>query len=294
MKFGYLSLGVSLRSYGTVAQKAEAAGFDSFFMPEHLVFPVNITPLYPYSESGYPAVDADTPYFDPWVTLASVAAVTSKIRLGTQVYILPLRNVFVTAKAVATLDRISQGRVILGAGVGWLKEEFEAAGEDFHTRGRRADEAIQVLRRLWTEDTIEHHGEFYDFGPVKFNPKPAQKPGPPIQIGGETKPARQRAGMLGDGWLNAAGTKMKTPDEAKPLIEEIHAWRKESGRADLPFEITMGNALGENTFDNAKRYEEVGVNRLFLRPEFPQEGRMSVDYVAQWMERMHEEIISKF
>ena len=144
MQFGYFTLGVSLRSYGTVAQRAEAAGFDSFFMPEHLVFPIDITPLYPYSETGYPGVDADTPYFDPWVSLASVAAVTSKIRLGTQVYILPLRNVFVTAKAVATLDRISQGRVILGAGVGWLKEEFEAAGEDFHTRGRRADEAIKV------------------------------------------------------------------------------------------------------------------------------------------------------
>ena len=289
MQFGYFTLGVSLRSYGTVAQKAEAAGFDSFFMPEHLVFPIDITPLYPYSETGYPGVDADTPYFDPWVSLASVAAVTSKIRLGTQVYILPLRNVFVTAKAVATLDRISQGRVILGAGVGWLKEEFEAAGEDFHTRGRRADEAIKVIRRLWTEDTIEHHGEFYDFGPIKFNPKPSQKPCPPIQIGGETRAARRRAALLGDGWLSAGGD---TPETAKPLIDEMQAWRREAGR-DGPFEVSMRNALGENTLDNARRYEEAGVDRLFLRPEFPKEGRMSVDFVGQWMERMNEEIISR-
>jgi probable F420-dependent oxidoreductase len=207
------------------------------------------------------------------------------------VYILPLRNVFVTAKAVATLDRISQGRVILGAGVGWLKEEFEVAGEDFHTRGRRADEAIQVLRRLWSEEVIEHHGEFYDFGPVKFNPKPSQKPGPPIQIGGETLAARRRAALLGDGWLSAQGS---TPREAQTLIQEIQEWREGAGRAGMPFEISMTNTLGENNLDSAKKYEQAGVDRLFLRPEFPRDGRMSVDYVAQWMDRMNETVISRF
>jgi probable F420-dependent oxidoreductase len=176
MKFGLPMLGVSPRHYPAIAQVAEASGFESIWMPEHLVLPAEMPPTYPYSETGYSVMSPDTPMYDPWVVLASVASVTTTIRLATNIYVLTLRHPFMTARSVVTLDRISNGRVTLGAGVGWLEEEFTYTGLSFADRGRRMDEIVPLLRRLWTEDVIEHHGEFFDFGPVKFQPKSLKKP----------------------------------------------------------------------------------------------------------------------
>src|SRR5439155_8819252 len=161
-------------------------------------------------------------------------------------YILPLRNPFVTARALVTLDRLSWGRVALGAGIGWLKEEFEVAGMPWEKRGKRTDELIAVLKKLWTEPTIEHHGEFYDFGPVKFEPKPVQKPHIPIHIGGDTVPAKRRAARIGDGWFAA---KPMSPEKAKETVAELGRLRAAAGRENLPFEITLGNGL-DNTLDS--------------------------------------------
>src|SRR5439155_10170813 len=172
MKFGYSLFGLGPRSFADVARAADAAGFESIWMAEHLVFPSEFGSVYPYSESGSPPVNPSTHLFDAWVSLGYMAAVTTNIHLATNVYILPLRSPFVTARALVTLDRLSGGRVILGAGVGWLKEEFVVAGEDWENRGKRTDEIVEILRKLWTEPTIEHHGTYYDFGPVKFEPKP--------------------------------------------------------------------------------------------------------------------------
>jgi probable F420-dependent oxidoreductase len=180
VKFGMSMMGLSPRYYPEIAIGAEANGFESVWMPEHLMLPATMPPTYPYSETGYAAIDGDTPMYDPWVVMATVAARTTTIRLATNVYVVTLRHPFVTARSVATLDRVSGGRVTLGAGVGWLEEEFVNAGQSFHDRGRRMDEIIPILRRLWSEDVIEHHGEFYDFGPVKFQPKPLQVPNIPI------------------------------------------------------------------------------------------------------------------
>jgi probable F420-dependent oxidoreductase len=192
VKFGMSMMGLSPRYYPEIALGAEANGFESVWMPEHLMLPASMPPTYPYSETGYAAIDGDTPMYDPWVVMATVAARTTTIRLATNVYVVPLRHPFVTARSVATLDRVSGGRVTLGAGVGWLEEEFVNAGQSFHDRGRRMDEIIPILRRLWSEDVIEHHGELYDFGPVKFQPKPLQKPNIPIHIGGHGGPALRR------------------------------------------------------------------------------------------------------
>ena len=185
MKFGLPFFGISPRYYGEVAQAAEQAGFESVWIPEHLVLPVDIPPTYLYSDSGFPPITADTPMYDPWVVLAAVSGVTSTIRLATNVFILPLRHPISTARSVVTLDRISGGRVTLGIGVGWLEQEFDVMGQSFHDRGRRTDEIIDILRRLWSEDVIEQHTEHFDFGPVKFQPKPLQKPSIPIEVGGD-------------------------------------------------------------------------------------------------------------
>jgi probable F420-dependent oxidoreductase len=290
MKFGYSLFGLGPRSFADVARAADQAGFESIWMAEHLVFPTEFRSTYPYSESGSPPVNPATQLYDPWVSLAYMAAVTTNIRLGTNVYILPLRSPLVTARALVTLDRLSGGRVLLGAGVGWLEEEFKVAGENWQNRGKRTDEIIEILRKLWAEPTIEHHGAYYDFGPVKFEPKPVQKPVIPIHIGGETPPARRRAARLGDGWLLAGGR--NAPERARELVVEMRELRAAAGRGDAPFEITMGSAL-PITLENVQRYAEAGVDRLILNPPWPPDGRLTVPHVQEFIARVSQEVIGK-
>src|SRR5437870_1395457 len=201
MKFGMALFGISPRHYAEAARVAEENGFESVWIPEHLVFPADMPSTYPYAESGLPAVNPATALYDPWVVLGYLAHATQSIRLGTEVFILPLRHPIATARSVVTVDRLSGGRVTVGVGVGWLEPEFEVVGQSFSDRGRRTDEIVPLLRRLWTEDTVAHEGEHFGFGPVKFEPKPVQKPCPPIEIGGTSPPALRRAGRLGDGWI---------------------------------------------------------------------------------------------
>jgi probable F420-dependent oxidoreductase len=185
VKFGLPLFGVSPRAYAEISCAAEANGFESVWMSEHLVFPERIPPTYPYTESGQPPVTADTALFDVWVALSYIAHATETIRLGTNVYILPLRHPVEVARSVVTLDRLSNGRVTLGVGVGWLEEEFDAVGRGFHDRGKRTDAMIPLLRRLWSDDVIEEHSEHFEFGPVKFQPKPRHG-SIPIEVGGVT------------------------------------------------------------------------------------------------------------
>jgi probable F420-dependent oxidoreductase len=272
--------------YPAVAQAAEAAGFESIWIPEHLVFPTEMPATYPYTESGLPPVFPGTPLYDPWVALAYVAASTKRIRLGTQVYILPLRHPLVTARAFTTLDILSRGRAILGIGVGWMEEEFGFVGEDFKTRGARTDEIIEILHQLWSEKEIHYRGQYYDLGPLRFQPKPAQDPHPPIEVGGVSQAALRRAAKLGDGW-QAIGD---LDTEAIGVhVKSIDAMRAEAGRSGN-FEVTTPSALGA-TLDAARRYEDVGVTRLSLGPVF-QKG-MTVQDVIDFVKRTGDEVISK-
>jgi probable F420-dependent oxidoreductase len=181
-----------------VAIAADGLGYESVWMPEHLVFPANIASA--PADGGHAAIDPRTPAFDPFVMLASLGAVTSRVRLGTHVYNIGLRHPFVSARAVATLDVVSHGRVEFGIGASWMKEEWDSVGIDFATRGARVDEAIAVCRRLWTEPVVEHHGPCYAFDPVFFEPKPVQ-PHIPIHVGGDSMRALRRVSELGNGWI---------------------------------------------------------------------------------------------
>ena len=286
MKFGLRFFGLSPRHYTAVGREAESCGFESVWMPEHLVFPAEMPATYPYSESGYPPVVPDTPLYDPWVVLASVAGATETIRLATNVFILPLRHPIATARSVVTLDRLSGGRVTLGAGVGWLEGEFEVVGQSFADRGRRMDEIMGILRALWTEDTVEHHGEFYDFGPVKFAPKAMQKPNIPIEIGGSSPAALRRAGRLGDGWIEIGS--LDTADLGAK-IETIRAHRREAGRSDLPFEITVGVAPEPAAVREAG---DLGATRVVVGAA-PVNGRVSVGDVTDFVKRFADEVIAK-
>ena len=262
MKFGLSMFGLSPRYYPEIAAAAEANGFESVWIPEHLVLPADVPPTYLYTETGYPPIDSNTPMFDPWVVLATVANATSTIRLATNVYILPLRHPVVTARAVVTLDRVSGGRVTLGIGVGWLEEEFQLVGQDFHNRGKRTDDIMAMLRTMWSRDAdvIEFHNAHYDLAPFRFQPKPVQKPGIPIEVGGSSKAALRRAGTIGDGWIEIGA---KEPETLAAMIATVQGHRDAAGRSDVPFEITCG--LGR-TVDEVKRSEDMGVTRVSLGP----------------------------
>ena len=151
-----------------VAQRAEALGFESVWIPEHLVFPVRLATPYPYTDDGEPPFTTDTPILDPLLLLTHIAASTARIRLGTNIFVLPLRHPLVTARLAMTLDVLSNGRLSLGVGAGWLEEEFRAVGVEFSTRGSRLRECVLALRALWTQPEPEFHGRFFDFGPLKF------------------------------------------------------------------------------------------------------------------------------
>jgi probable F420-dependent oxidoreductase len=261
-KFGLSLVGLSLRHQAEVAAHAEASGFESVWVGEHLLWPADIPASYPYQSSGRKLVDPSTPLYDPWVSMAHVAHATSRIRLGTNVYILPLRHPVITARAVTTLDHVSNGRVTLGAGAGWLEAEFDALGVPFSERGARFDECIEVLRMLWTTSHPEHCGPFYPFGPVRFEPKPRQNPGPPIEIGGTSPTALRRAATKGDGWIAIDSDDLS---KLRYRIEFIHDLRRSAGRSDFRFEISlMSSRLTDHEF--VAEAAACGVTRFIASP----------------------------
>src|SRR5260221_7192093 len=182
-----------------MVKRAEAAGFDSVVAVDHVVFPHKYTSVYPYAPGGRLPGGPGGALPDPLIWMAAMAAVTTKLRFMTGVIILPLRNPFVLAKQVATLDHMSGGRIELGVGVGWLKEEFEAVGVPFEKRGPRTDEYIAVMRKLWAEDGVSFAGQFVKFDEVSSNPKPVRRT-VPIVIGGDSDAAGQPAGPRGGGF----------------------------------------------------------------------------------------------
>jgi probable F420-dependent oxidoreductase len=262
-----LKIGVPLfrlrpESMDGVAQRAEALGFESVWIPEHLVLPLRFTSPYPYATDGVPPIRPDSPLLDPLICLTHIAARTRTIRLGTNIYLLPLRHPLATARAAMTLDVLSNGRLLFGIGVGWLAEEFDAAGVDFASRGARTREYVRALRALWTESEPEFHGRWASFGPLKFEPKPVQKPHPPLIFGGETEAALKRAAALGDGWYGVG----HTPASAAPQVARLAALRAEGGRAAVPFEVTVSHAGSTLTREDLGRYAAIGVDRIVVLP----------------------------
>jgi probable F420-dependent oxidoreductase len=216
-----------------LARKAEEVGFEGVLLADHLFYPGRLNSKYPYSAEGAPPFDASTPFPEPWCAISALAAVTSRLRFSVGIYILPLHDPLEVAKACATAAVLSGGRVSLGAGVGWMREEFDVQGIDFHTRGSRCDEAIEVLRKLWTGRVVDHQGKHFAFPPLSLAPAP---PAPiPIWVGGASPRALRRAARLGDGWIGSGDL----PEEAVRLLDELARLRREAGRAREPFEAIV-------------------------------------------------------
>ena len=264
-------------AFEPVATLADRLGFESLWLPEHLVFPVDMAGS-PFPGSDHPPVPPETPLFDAFGMLSYLAGRTSRIRLGTNVYLLGLRHPFVAARAIQTLDVVSKGRAEVGVGAGWLRCEWTVAGLDPQTRGRRLDEALSVCKRLWTEESIEHRGEFFDFEPVKFEPKPIQRPHPPIHVGGESEAALRRAARIGDGWLGLH----HSPESVRDPIERLERYRKEYGVEDRSFEFIVGGEPESRA--DLQRWEDAGVTRLYSRPW--RRSREALDGLRDYADRI--------
>src|SRR4051812_9863847 len=181
--------------------KAEALGFDSLWVPEHIVFFDRYESRYPYNESGVLALGQNPAIFDPIPTLTAAAIATTTLQVGTSIMLIGERNPLITAREVATVDQFSGGRFLFGVGVGWSWEEYAALGVGWERRGQRCDEYIEVMKLLWTTERTSFNGEFCSFENVAAYPKPASSPHPPVLVGGNTPPALRRAARLGEGWF---------------------------------------------------------------------------------------------
>jgi probable F420-dependent oxidoreductase len=245
------------RGWIPTAVAAEAAGLESVWVPDHLIMPVTMTGEPNSPHEGEPPISASTHAYDSWVQIAAMAASTSTLRFGTNVYNIGLRHPFVTARAVATADAVSDGRIELGIGASWLRQEWEATGLEFDGRGRRIDETVRIVRRLFTEEIVEHHGECFSFPPVGFWPKPRQQPWPPMHIGGDSGVAMRRAALLGDGWIPMH----QTLDSLPPNLDRIRSLRADAG-IQSPFHVTVTTEV--DTIDDVKRWEDAGATRLLV------------------------------
>ena len=261
------------------AQKAEEVGIESLWTVEHVVVPKGYQSEYPYSRDGKMPGTEDLPIPDPLAWLSYVAAVTTRVKLATGILILPQRHPFYVAKMLATIDRLSRGRAILGVGIGWLREEFESLGVPFESRAARTEESIAALRSLWSDGPSEFHGEHFDWGPVESNPKPVQRPGVPVVIGGHTAASARRAARIGDGYF---------PGRADKLESCLAAMREECariGRAPEEIEVTSGSLP---TADEAMRLRDLGVDRFLVPPP-----GFDKDSVAAGLEKLGNELVQK-
>jgi probable F420-dependent oxidoreductase len=237
-----------------LVQAAEAAGFESAWTVEHTVIPRGYQSAYPYTPSGrLPGGEGDFLLPDPLIWMAFVGAVTSRINLATGILILPQHNPVIVAKQVATLDDMTRGRVLLGIGVGWLKEEFDAIGATFENRGRRTDEYIAAMRELWSADRPNFSGKYVQFKDAFMRPKPVNG-AVPIIIGGHTEAAARRAGRLGDGFFPGRGMPLE-------LIDVIRNTAREAGRDPATIEITVGMP---DDLSQLPELAAAGVSRVLL------------------------------
>ena len=241
-----------------MAKKAEDLGFESIWYAEHPVLPVQSQSQFP---NGGPIPESYAHFTDPYIALSRASGVTSKIKLGTGITLVPERNPLLLAKEIATLDRFSGGRFLFGIGAGWNREETELMGGDFDHRWTQVRESVDVMKELWTKDEAEFHGKYYDFPPVKCNPKPLQSPHPPIILGGASRNVLRRIATWADGWLPLR----ISPEELETSRKILDALAGEMGRN--PSDITI-TAYGQNPdITLIRSLFDAGADRVVIRPE---------------------------
>ncbi|MDQ1475221.1 MAG: hypothetical protein QOE62_450, partial [Actinomycetota bacterium] len=259
VKFGVALGALNPHFHLDATMAAEELGYESVWLPEHLIF-TRAMSRSPHPGQEHPPVPPDAPIYDAFAYLGFLAGRTERVRLGTHVYNIGLRHPFTAARGAQTLDILSNGRFEFGIGASWLEEEWVATELDFATRGRKVDEAMEICKLLFTEETISFHGEHFSFDEVVFEPKSPQTPWPPMLVGGESKAALRRAARLGDGWIGMA----HTLESAAVQIGILRDLLSESGRESVPFQFVLGGPVA--TLDDVRRWEDVGVTRMIVSP----------------------------
>jgi probable F420-dependent oxidoreductase len=262
MKVGIVPVNIGVTSSQAVlgvAMAAEAAGLESVWTFEHVIVPNDYDSKYPYHSSGKMGVAPETPFLDPLITLAHIAAATRTLRLGTGINILPQSNPLLLAKQAATLDALSGGRFELGLGIGWLREEFDAMGTPFARRGARFDDYLVAMKKVWTGETVEHDGEFVQWRDFKSYPRPQQRPHMPIVIGGTSDRAFRRVAEHADAWF----APNRDVAELKTQLGRLHTICRDVGRDPETVRVTaMWPLVKERGALTA--YEDLGVDRLVV------------------------------
>ena len=269
-----------------LAIAAEEAGFEAISFSDHTVYPEELDIPYPYTPDGRRRYDETTEFPDPWVVAGALASVTTKLRFTTNVFVLPMRNPFLAAKQIATAAALSQNRITLTIGVGWSKVEFDLVGQAFRRRGARADEMLDVMRKLWTGETVEHEGEFYRFDRLKLTP-PIPTARIPVWVGGISDRALRRAAR-NDGWLSD----LQTSDEIIECIEKVRNYRRELGRGE-DFDV-MASASDAAEIGAYRRLEEAGVNHILTMPWAFYHGLTDdLEKKVDGIERFGEDVVAK-
>ena len=294
MKYGFTLPGrgqlATPERLGIIARKGEEFGFDTLLTGDHILVPKNISSVYPYTEGGEFPGSGSGESMEQITLLSYIAGQTSRIRLVTSVLIVPHRNPLIAAKSLATLDVLSEGRLVVGVGVGWMREEFQALGlPPFEERGAVTDEYIRAFKVLWTEDNPHFDGKYISFDDISFLPKPVQKPHPPIWVGGESRPALRRTAELADGWYPLGSNPtfpMGTPEQLQAGLDRLAQYAQRFGRDpstietiyrthqfELRKEAARPNRLpfvgdADQIAGDIRRYQEMGVTSMiwdFLR-----------------------------
>lgn len=284
MKIGLIPVNIGVQSAAEViglAQHAESLGYESVWTFEHIIVPLEYNSKYPYTESGKMGVEPETNFVDPLIALTAIATHTTTLRLGTGVNILAQANPLTVAKQSASLDLLSGGRFMLGAGIGWLREEFDAMGTPFERRGARFDDYIAAMRKVWSGEVVEHDSDFLSWHGFKSYPLPVQSPFPVI-IGGSKGKVFKRIATLGQGWY-APGS---SPEELAPMLDQLKAACDEVGRDYTTIELTT-MWPGQGGMDQVGEFEKLGVSRLVV--PLPTLGANP----AEGMAKLAEEVIGR-
>jgi probable F420-dependent oxidoreductase len=271
-----------------LARTADECGWDWFAVSDHIVFPEKLSSAYPYAKDGKPYWSSSTPWPDPWTAIAGMAAVTKRLSFLTNIYILPVRNPVLVAKQIGTVATMAGGRVALGIGTGWMKEEFDLLEQRYDARGKRMNEQVEILRALWKGGMVEHHGEFYDFARLEMSPVP--KDPVPILVGGLSDVAMKRAARIGDGWIAV----QHSTAELRELLGKLHNLRKEFGTDGKPFETVVA-CTDAFDVDGFRRVADFGATTLTTVPWMMYGADPnSLEQKKDGLKRFADEIISKF
>lgn len=282
MKIGVVPINIGVPGDVMIqhAQLAESAGLESVWTFEHVIVPVDYASKYPYNESGKMGAAPETPFLDPLIALTAIAANTKTIRLGTGVNILSQVNPLLMAKQAASLDAIAGGRLMLGLGIGWLKEEFAAMGVPFERRGARFDDYVAAMRKVWSGDVVEHDSDFLNWHGFKSYPLPT---GLTVHIGGNKGKAFERVAKLGDGWFAPTAD----PEKLAPQLETLKAACADAGRDMAEIEISCMWGMNGGV-DMVKQFEDLGVSRLIVPVLDPTAGPP-----ADIIKKLGDEVVGK-